>query len=76
MHSKFKCKDIQKIYVMFIMQASKFIHIDSRTLQQSIDWILNKQSRKSGCFEASGQLIHSSLAGPEQSLTASVVVSL
>jgi hypothetical protein len=45
-------------------------------LQQSIDWILNKQSRKSGCFEASGQLIHSSLAGPEQSLTASVVVSL
>jgi len=56
-------------------QASKFIDIDSRLLQKSIDWILNKQSRKSGCFEPVGQNIHSSLAGPEQSLTASVVVS-
>ena len=56
-------------------QASKYIDIDSQKMQQSIDWILNKQSRKSGCFEAVGQLIHSSLAGPEQSLTASVLVS-
>ena len=55
-------------------QASKFIPIDSRMLQQSINWILEKQSRKSGCFEPVGQLIHSSLAGPEQSLTASVLV--
>jgi hypothetical protein len=46
----------------------------SRSLQESVDWILEKQSRKSGCFEAVGQLIHSSLAGPEQSLTASVLV--
>ena len=56
-------------------QASRFIDIDSLLMQKSIDWILNKQSRKSGCFEPVGQLIHSSLAGPEQSLTASVLVS-
>ena len=57
-------------------QASKYIDIESQKMQRSIDWILNKQSRKSGCFDAVGQLIHSSLAGPEQSLTASVLVSI
>ena len=56
-------------------QASKYIDVESQKMQRSIDWILNKQSRKSGCFDAVGQLIHSSLAGPEQSLTASVLVS-
>lgn len=29
-------------------QASKYIDIDTRALQKSIDWILEKQSRKSG----------------------------
>ena len=56
-------------------QAAKFIPIQANLVQRSISWILEKQMRTSGCFVPVGQFIHSSVAGPEQSLTASVLVT-
>ncbi|KAL0278728.1 UNVERIFIED_CONTAM: hypothetical protein PYX00_000462 [Menopon gallinae] len=67
--------------VRYISQAQKFIHIDKRDLQASVDWILRHQL-ENGCFPVVGKIYHRDLKGKfsendsSKALTAYIIISL
>lgn len=61
--------------------AERYIPIDAKNLQDSVNWILEKQIAANGCFRNVGRVLSSSLRGSVNSsnpgpLTAYVLVSL
>merc|ERR1719414_1681511 len=58
-------------------QASKYIDINRRGLEQSQSWLNSKQDSDTGCFKMDGFVVHSELAKDSKvGLTASLLITM